>query len=185
MTEETSINQKMQKALDSVASDISGIRTGRATPSLVENIMVPAYGGTSMMRVLEVASITAPDTQMLVISPWDKSIIGDIRKGIMEANMGMNPSIDGEVIRISFPPLTTEDREKYVKLLSGKLENGKVMIRQIRADDMHDIKKHFEDKDFTEDDKKDFETKLQELTDEFIGKIETLGEAKKADLMQI
>lgn len=185
MHEEASLNQKMQKVVDTVASDISGIRTGRATPSLVENIMVPAYGGTQMMRVLEVASITAPDTQTIVISPWDKSIIGDIRKGILEANMGMNPSIDGEVIRIAFPPLTTEDREKYVKLLSQKLENGKVMIRQVRADEMHDIKKHLEEKELTEDDAKDFEKKAQELTDLYIGKIEAIGETKKADLLQI
>ncbi|EKE05067.1 MAG: hypothetical protein ACD_19C00426G0089 [uncultured bacterium] len=179
------ISLKMQKVVDSVMADISGIRTGRATPSLVENIMVPAYGGTQMMRVLEVASITAPDTTMLVISPWDKSIIGDIRKGILEANMGMNPSIDGEVIRISFPPLTTEDREKYVKLLSQKLENGKVMIRSVRADEMHDIKKSSEDKIITEDEKKDAESKIQELTDLYIGKIETLGESKKQELLTI
>lgn len=183
--DEASINQKMQKVVDSVVADISGIRTGRATPSLVENIMVPAYGGTQMMRVLEVASITAPDTQMLVISPWDKSIIGDIRKGIMEANMGMNPSIDGEVIRISFPPLTTEDREKYVKLLSSKLENGKVLIRSVRADEMHDVKKSFEDKVITEDERKDAESKIQELTDLYIGKIETVGESKKQELLTI
>ena len=183
--DEASINQKMQRVVDSVLSDIAGIRTGRATPSLVENIMVPAYGGTQVMRVLEVASITAPDTQTLVISPWDKSIIGDIRKGILEANIGMNPSIDGEVIRISFPPLTTEDREKYVKLLSGKLENGKVLVRSVRADEMHEIKKRFEAKEITEDDKKDDEAKLQELTDLYIGKIETLGEAKKQELMTI
>lgn len=183
--DETSVSQKMQKVVDSVQSDISGIRTGRATPSLVENIMVPAYGGTQMMRVLEVASITAPDPQMLVISPWDKSIIGDIRKGILEANMGMNPSIDGEVIRIAFPPLTTEDREKYVKLLSAKLENGKVMIRQVRADEMHDIKKQLEEKILTEDDAKDLETKAQELTDLYVGKIESLGEAKKQELLTI
>lgn len=182
---DASISQKMQKVVDSVVSDISGIRTGRATPSLVENIMVPAYGGTQMLRVLEVASITAPDTQMLVISPWDKSIIGDIRKGIMEANMGMNPSIDGEVIRIAFPPLTTEDREKYVKLLSGKLENGKVMVRSVRADEMHDVKKSFEDKVITEDEKKDAELKIQELTDTYITKIETIGESKKQELLTI
>lgn len=145
------ISSKMQKVVDSVVSDISGIRTGRATPSLIENVICPAYGGTQSLRVLELASITAPDTQTLVISPWDKSIIGDIRKGILEANIGMNPSIDGEVIRIVFPQLTTEDREKYVKLLSQKLENGKVMIRQIRADEMHDIKKGFEAKEITED----------------------------------
>ena len=183
--DQTLLNQKFQKVVDSVASDISGIRTGRATPSLVENIMVPAYGGTQMMRVMEVASITAPDTTMLVISPWDKSIIGDIRKGILEANMGMNPSIDGEVIRIAFPPLTTEDREKYVKILSQKLETGKVSIRSVRADEMHEIKKKFEAKEITEDDKKDDENKLQELTDLYVGKIETMGEAKKQELMQI
>lgn len=183
--DQASINQKMQKVVDSVIADISGIRTGRATPSLVENIMVPAYGGTQMMRVLEVASITAPDTTMLVISPWDKSIIGDIRKGILEANMGMNPSIDGEVIRISFPPLTTEDREKYVKLLSSKLENGKVMVRSVRADEMHEVKKQFEDKVITEDEKKDAETKVQELTDSYIAKIETIGESKKQELLTI
>lgn len=181
----TSLNQKFQKVIDSVASDISGIRTGRATPSLVENIMVPAYGGTQHLRVLELGTITAPDTQTLVISPWDKSIIGDIRKGILEANLGMNPSIDGEIIRISFPPLTTEDREKYVKLLSGKLESSKVMARQVRADEMHEIKKKFEAKEITEDDKKDDEKQLQDLTDSFIAKIETMGEAKKQELMQI
>ena len=183
--DQSSVSQKFQKVVDSVASDISGIRTGRATPSLVENIMVPAYGGTQMMRVMEVASITAPDTTMLVISPWDKSIIGDIRKGILEANMGMNPSIDGEVIRISFPPLTTEDREKYVKILSGKLENGKVSIRSVRADEMHDIKKHLEAKEITEDDARDFEKQTQDLTDLYIGKIEAMGETKKQELLTI
>ena len=121
--DETQVTSKMQRVVDLVVSDISGIRTGRATPSLVENINCPAYGGTQVLKVIELASISAPDTQTLVISPWDKSIIGDIRKGILEANIGMNPSIDGEIIRISFPPLTTEDREKYVKILSGKLEN--------------------------------------------------------------
>ena len=183
--DEIQISSKMQKVVDSVMADISGIRTGRATPSLVENIMVPAYGGTQILRVLEVASITAPDTQMLVISPWDKSIIGDIRKGIMEANMGMNPSIDGEVIRIAFPPLTTEDREKYVKLLSSKLENGKVLVRSVRADEMHDIKKSFEEKKITEDERTDAESRLQELTDTYIGKIETVGESKKQELLTI
>lgn len=193
--DQASIVTKMQKVVDSVVADISGIRTGKATSALVENIICPAYGGTQMLKVLELASITVPDPTMIVISPWDKSIIGDIRKGILEANMGMNPVIsssgrsasggDGEVIRISFPPLTTEDREKYVKLLSGKLENGKVMIRSVRADEMHSVKKDFEEKKITEDERKDFENKIQELTDLYIGKIETAGEAKKKDLLQI
>ena len=183
--DEASVKSKMQSSVDTVHSDIGGIRTGRAMPALVENVIVPAYGGTQHLRVMEVASITAPDPTQLVISPWDKSIIGDIRKGIEAANLGMNPSIDGEIIRIIIPALTTEDRQKYVKILSQKLEVGKVSIRQVRADEMHEIKKKFEEKTLTEDDKKDTEKKLQDLTDSFIQKIEEMGEKKKAELLQI
>jgi ribosome recycling factor len=183
--DESSIRSKMQSSLDIVVSDIAGIRTGRATPALVENISCPAYGGTQRLKVVELATITAPDPTQIIINPWDKSIIGDIKKGIMEANIGMNPSIDGEVIRITMPPLTTEDREKYVKLLSTKLESGKVMIRQVRADEMHEIKKKFEAKEMTEDEKFGNEKKLQEITDEYVGKIEEMGEKKKAELLQI
>jgi ribosome recycling factor len=185
MMDEASIKLKMQLAVDALANDIAGVRTGRATPSLVENIIVPAYGGTQRLRVMEVASITASDPTQIVISPWDKSIIGDIRKGIQEANIGMNPSIDGEVIRIIVPPLTTEDREKYVKIVSQKLEAGRISVRQVRGDEMHEIKKRFEAKEITEDDKRDYEKKLQDLTDLYIGKIEEAGEKKKAELLQI
>lgn len=183
--DENLVSSKFQKVLDNLQTDISGIRTGRATPSLVENIVVPAYGGTQRLRIMEVASISSPDPSQIVISPWDKSIIGDIKKGILEANINMNPSVDGEILRIVMLPLTTEDREKYVKLLSSKLEVGRVAIRQVRADEMHDIKKNFEAKTITEDDKKDQETKLQKLTDSFILKIEEMGEKKKVELMQI
>src|SRR5436189_145303 len=147
--DESSVRSKMQTVLTNVNSDISGVRTGRATPALVENIIVPAYGGTQRLRIMEVASISSPDPTSIVISPWDKSIIGDIKKGILEANIGMNPSVDGEILRIVMPPLTTEDREKYVKLLSTKIENGKVMVRSVRSDEMHEIKKNFEDKNIT------------------------------------
>jgi ribosome recycling factor len=149
--DESSVKTKMQSTLDALASDISSIRTGRASSALVENIICPAYGGTQRLRVMELASITATDPTQIIINPWDKSIIGDIRKGIVEANIGLNPSIDGEVIRITISPMTTEDREKYVKLLSGKLENGKVAVRQVRADEMHEFKKKFEAKEITED----------------------------------
>ena len=183
--DETSVMSKMQTAVDLVVSDIAGIRTGRATPALVENIIVPAYGGTQRLKVVELASITAPDPGQIIINPWDKSIIGDIGKGIQEANIGMNPSIDGEIIRIIIPPLTTEDREKYVKFLSQKLEAGRVMIRQIRGDEMHGIKKKFEAKELTEDEKFGSEKRLQGITDEFISKIEEMGEKKKQELLQI
>jgi ribosome recycling factor len=183
--DESSIRSKMQSSLEVVASDIAGIRTGRASPALVENVVCPAYGGTQRLKIMELATISAPDPSQIVINPWDKSIIGDIKKGIMEANIGMNPSIDGEIIRIAMAPLTTEDREKYVKLLSGKLENGKVIMRQVRADEMHEIKKKFEAKEMTEDEKFGNEKKLQEITDEFVGKIEEMGEKKKVELLQI
>ena len=103
----------------------------------------------------------------------------------MAANIGLTPSLDGEVIRISLPPLTTEDREKYVKLLSGKLENGRIMIRQIRAEEMKNIQKSFEEKEFGEDEKFRHEKRIQEITDEFTNKIDAAGEAKKAELLQL
>lgn len=183
--DETSVRNKMQSVIGIVASEMSSIRTGRATPGLVENMSVAVYGGQQTMRIQELGSVTAPDTQTIVISPWDKSIIGDIRKGILEANVGMNPSIDGEILRISFAPLTTEDREKYVKLLSAKLENGRVMVRQVRADEMHMIKSSFEKKVITEDEKFAQEKKIQELTDEYIGKIDSMGEEKKKELLSL
>jgi ribosome recycling factor len=183
--DESSVTSKMQSSVNAVAGDIAGIRTGRASSALVENIVVPAYGGTQHLRVMELASITSPDPTQITISPWDKSIIGDIKKGILEANIGMNPNIDGELIRIVVPPLTTEDREKYVKLLSQKLENGKVVIRQVRGDEMHNIKKKFEAKEITEDEKFGQEKRLQGMTDEFIAKIEEMGERKKTELLQI
>jgi ribosome recycling factor len=183
--DEASLRQKMQAVIEIAAGDINAIRTGRATPSLVEDIMVPAYGGQSRMRVMELASIAAPDTQTLTISPWDKSIIGDIKKGLLEANLNLNPNIDGEIIRLSFPPLTGEDRAKYVKLLGTKVEAGKVMVRQVRGDALKDIHHAFENKEITEDDKFGQEKRLQEITDEYTAKIDTMGEKKKVELLQV
>lgn len=183
--DETSIRSKMQQVLDLTTSDVGSIRTGRAVPSLVANLVVAVYGGTQKLKIQELATITTPDTQTIVIDPWDKSIIGEIRQGILAANIGMNPSIDGEIIRIALPPLTTEDREKYVKLLSTKVENGKIAIRQIRGDVMHDIKKSFEEKELSEDEKFDLEKKVQSITDEFVGKIDEGGERKRQELLQI
>lgn len=183
--DESSVRQKMETVVQLVSGDVGSIRTGRATPALVESIIVAVYGGTQKLKVNEVATISTLDPQTILIDPWDKSIIGEIKQGILLVNVGMNPMIDGEVIRISFPPLTTEDREKYVKLLSQKLESGKIMIRQIRAEGIREIKKSFEEKTLTEDEKFAQEKKLQEITDEFTAKIEEMGEKKKAELTQL
>ncbi len=183
--DESSIRSKMQVVLDLVNADIAGIRTGRAVPALVEGLSVDVYGGQQKLKIQELATISAPDSQTLVIDPWDKSIIGEIRQGILVANIGLNPSIDGEIIRISLPPLTTEDREKYVKLLSTKLENGRIMVRQARGDVMHEIKKQFDAKEITEDEKFAQEKKTQDITDEFIAKIDAEKKKKRQELLQI
>ncbi len=183
--DEASIRSRMTQVTNSVILDLGSLRTGKASPTLVDELMVAVYGGQQRLKIKELATVTVPDHQTLVIDPWDKSIIGEIRQGILSSNIGMNPSIDGQIIRISFPPMTTEDREKYTRLLSTKLENGRVMVRQIRQDGMHEIKKDFEAKTLSEDEKFAAEKKLQEVTDEFIGKINEAGERKKEELLQI
>ncbi len=183
--DEVYIRSKMQQALDLLVSDVGSIRTGRATPSLVENIEIPVYGGTQKLKIKELATISTSDPQTLIIDPWDKSIIGEIRQGIQAANIGMNPSIDGGIIRISFPPMTTEDRERYIKLLAAKLESGRIMIRQVRAEAMREIKKRFEAKEISEDEKFGNEKKLQEITDEFTNSIEEIGLKKKKELLTL
>src|SRR3989337_677034 len=183
--EEDEVKKRMQQVIDLVTSDTASIRTGRATPALIESLRVAVYGGQQKLKILELATITVPDIQTLVIDPWDKSIIGEIRQGMLAANVGLNPNIDGDIIRINIPEVTGEDREKFVKLLNKKLENGRVMIRQIRGDVMHDIKKNFEEKKLSEDEKFNQEKRLQEITDGFIEKIDNIGEAKKQELLQI
>lgn len=180
-----SVKVKMQEVLAIVSADISSIRSGKATPSMVSELRVAVYGGNQKLRVQELASVSAPDAESIVIDPWDKSIAGEIKKGIEVANIGLNPQIDGEIIRINIPPLTSEDREKLTRLLSQKLELGRVMLRQVRAEDMRSIKNAYEEKRITEDEKFEFEKKLQEITDEHVGKIESLGETKKSGLLAI
>ncbi len=183
--DETSVRRQMDEALQFLVRDISSIRTGRASAALVEDILIPAYGGQQTLRIMELASINTPDAQTIVIEPWDKSIIGDIKKGIMESNLGMNPNIDGSIIRLVLPPMTQEDREKYVKLLRTKLENGRIMVRQIRGDVKKEIDKLFENKEITEDEKFRQEKLLQEITDEFTKKIDEVGESKEKELLQV
>ncbi len=186
---EEEVRKRMEQVLELVISDVATLRSSRANPSIIQDLVVPVYGGSQKMKIIELATVSAPDAQTLIIEPWDKSIIGEIRKGILAANVGLNPVIssggEGEIIRISLAPLTTEDREQYAKLLSTKLENGKIMIRQIRSDFMRQIKKAFEEKEVSEDEKFSQEKKLQEITDDFNGEIEAVGMKKRQELLQI
>lgn len=180
---EDKLKKRMDEVIDLITTDIASIRTGRASSSMVTEIEVSAYGGQQRLKINELANVSSPDPETIVIEPWDKSIIGDIKKGIEEANVGLNPSIDGEIIRISVPPMTTEDRQKYVKLLGEKLENAKIMIRQIRGDVLKVIREAFDDKNISEDEKFTQEKRLQEITDQYTKKIEEMGEKKEKELM--
>lgn len=177
--------QKMQRALEVIRSDLATLRTGRATPSLVENIEVLVYGGAQKLKLIELASITTPDPHLILITPWDQSIIGDIAKGIQVANVGLNPVPDSTTIRITIPPLSEERRLELVKMMHQKLEGGRVMIRQIRHDLMSEIKRAYDNKELIEDDMKRVAEELQKLTDEMMAEIEAIGHKKEEELMAV
>lgn len=185
MIDLTDIRPRMEKAFEVLKNEVSSIRTGRATSALVENIICPVYGGTQKLKVVELGTITTPDPGTIAIQPWDASIIGEMRQAIQAANVGLTPIIDSEVIRISVPALTAERREEFIKLLHRHLENGRIMIRQIRHDKMTDIKKAYDEEDLPEDDKFRLEKELQDITDEFMGKIEEIGKKKEEELGEI
>lgn len=175
----------MKKALGVTNEDISGIRSGRATPMLVENIVISAYGGTQHLKVMEMATITTMDAKTIVIAPYDPSVIAEIEKGIQEANRGLSPVVDGELIRITIPPLSEERRQEYIKLAKTKLEAGRVMIRQVRHEAMRELKKDADAKTISEDQQKHAERLVQEMTDEIIAEIDTIGEKKESELLQV
>ena len=181
----THARQQLQKVLDVIKNDIATIRTGRATPSLVENIVVNVYAGSAHMRVMELATVAATDTQTLVITPFDASIIQEIAKGIQENAVGINPSVDGQIIRITIPPLSTERRQELIKAMRQKLENGKIMVRQVRHENMDSVKKQHTDKLISDDDQARLEKEVQKVVDESIETIEGMGRKKEEELLAI
>jgi ribosome recycling factor len=176
---------KMRKSFEVTQQDLSSIHTGRATPALIENIVIAAYGGSQHLKLKEMATITTSDAKTLVVSPFDPSIITEIEKGIQEANVGLTPIVDGELIRITIPSLSEERRQEYIKLARAKLEAGRIMVRQARAESMKGLKRMEEDLKISEDERASGEKKVQELTNEMIAELDGLGERKEADLMQV
>lgn len=174
----------MRRALEVTSTDLSSLRSGRATPALVEHVIIPVYGG-QRLQIMELATTAAMDAKTLVISPFDPSIIAEIEKGLFEANIGLTPVVDGDIIRITIPSLTQERRAEYLRLAKAKLEGGRIMIRQIRQEAMKDIRKLEADNTISEDERKHGEKLVQELTDEIIAEIDGLGERKEAELMQV
>lgn len=173
--------ERMHKILEVIKGDLGTVRTGKATPSLVENIVVSAYAGSAKMKVMELATISVSDPQTIVVAPYDHTIMGEIQKGIIDANIGLNPTNDGQVIRISLPPLSQERREQLIHLMKQKLEHGRIMVRQARQDAMHEVKKQ----ELSEDEEKRHEKEVQKLTDDTMEQIDEIGKAKEHELLQI
>ncbi len=181
----TQTQKNMEQAFEVLRRDFATIKTGKASPGIVENIIISAYGGQARMRLNELATIHAVDAQTLAITPFDQSVAGEIRRGIEDANLGLNPILDAGVLRINLPPLTEERRKEYVKLASQKAESGKVMIRQVRHEAMEGIKKMKNEDSVSEDDITRLEKEVQKVTDEYMGKIDQLKAEKEKELMSL
>ena len=175
--------EKMMKTEQVVVNEFSGVRTGKASSALVENIMAEVYG--SQMRIRELASITTPEPRMLVIQPWDVGALHPIEKAIQKANIGLSPVIQGKLVRLSFPELSTERRQEFVKMIKKMCEDGRVAIRHVRRDAMDQFKKHGHDSGITEDATKQAEKDLQKLTDDYIAKIDGHLAHKEKEIMTV
>lgn len=178
----TEVRQRMKKTLDFLRDELAQIKTGRATPALIEKIVVEAY--ETKMPLVELATITSPEPSELLVAPFDQSIIKNIERAIaLRRELGLSPMVDQTVIRIKIASLTEERRIELTRVLSQRLESGRVAVRQIRHEERSKLKKLFEDKEVNEDERHSYEEELQELTEEINGEIENLGEIKRREIM--
>jgi ribosome recycling factor len=174
---------RMAKSIETLKHEFTKIRTGRAHPSLLDQITVPYYGNESSLS--QVANVSVEDARTLTVTPWEKNMVSVIEKAIMKSDLGLNPATNGMVIRIPLPALTEERRKSLVKVVKSEAENGRIAVRNIRRDANGEIKDSLKEKLISEDDARGAEEKIQKLTDQYIKEIEKLLEAKEADLLSI
>ncbi|MDB6053452.1 MAG: frr [Verrucomicrobiales bacterium] len=175
--------EKMIKTEEVVVHEFSGVRTGKASAGLVENIMVDVYG--SNMRIRELAGITTPEARMIMIQPWDASTLHPIEKAIQKANLGLNPAVDKKIIRIVLPDLSQERRVEFVKIIKKMCEDGRVAIRHVRRDAIEALKKDAKNGGVTEDQVEVAEKEVQKLTDLYISKIDGHLASKEKEIMTV
>ncbi len=173
----------MELSVETFSKEVSGIRAGRASTALLEPIKVEAYG--SMMPLAQVGTISAPDARMLVVNVWDRGLVKSVEKAIRESSANLNPSSDGQTVRVPIPPLSEERRQELSKLAAKYAEEAKVAVRNIRRDAMDAIKKQEKGGEISEDDMKRLSDDVQTLTNEYTQKIDSLLETKQKDIMQI
>jgi len=179
----TDAQARMKKAFDFTLHEFSTIHTGKASPSMVEGVMVEAYG--SMMRLKECAAISTPDARLIQVQPWDKGLIRAVEKALQQANLGINPIVDGGLIRLPLPDLSKERRLEFVKIAHKLAEEGRVNVRHIRRDAMEGVKKAKKDGKISEDEEKRVEKEIQVLTDKTIKDIDTALAHKEKDLITV
>lgn len=179
----TSYKPNFDSVISRVTDDISTLRTGKASIQMLDTVVVDAYG--SKMKVNELANISIPDTSLIVVAPWDKSVLADIEKAIIAAQLNLNPVVDGEIIRVPVPALTQERRQEMVKTLQQKIESGKVMLRTVRNDAKKDIEGQKGDAGVSEDDIAASLDELDQIMKEYVDKIDVLSKAKEAELLSI
>lgn len=179
------MNDDMEKALEALKRDLAKIRTGRATPQLVDGVQVHVASYGTQMPLNQLATVNAPDARLLTITPWDKGTLPDIEKAIISAGLGLNPSNDGKLIRVPVPPLTADRRRDLTKVLRSNGEDAKVRIRHIRRDYNETFKQGKEDGDIGEDDLKRILEKVQEATDAAVAKVDSLMADKEKEVMEV
>lgn len=175
--------EKMMKTEEVVLKEFAGVRTGKASPGLVENVPVEVYG--SQMRIRELASISTPESRVIMIQPWDATTLHPIEKAISKANLGLNPSVDGKVIRIVLPELSTERRQEFVKIVRKMTEEGRVAIRHVRRDGLEALKKEGKTGGVTEDQVESAEKEVQKLTDQYTAKLEAHLAQKEKEITTV
>jgi ribosome recycling factor len=174
---------KMKKAIEITQQELALIRTGRASTALVEKIKVEYYGTLTSLK--EIANITVPESDLIVIQPWDKSLVGEVEKAIWKADIGLTPNNDGTVIRLPIPPLSEERRKEMVKVAKKEIESGKISIRNIRRESNDQVKKLEKNGDISEDLSKDIFKKVQELTDSYIKDLDEICKSKEIEIMKV
>ncbi|MCO5176404.1 MAG: ribosome recycling factor [Thermomicrobiales bacterium] len=174
---------RMVGAIDALHRELSGIRTGRAAPALVERLMVDYYGTPTPLN--QIAGVSAPEARMLVIQPWDRGAMGDIERAIQKSDLGLTPNNDGAVIRLNIPSLTEERRKSLVKVVRGKVEESKIAIRNVRRDAVDSLKSLLKDKEIGEDDERRAATDIDQLTKRFTDDADQIGQAKEAEVLEV
>jgi ribosome recycling factor len=175
--------ERMQKSIETMKRDFGSLRAGRATPSLLDKVMVDYYGTPTPVN--QVAKVTVPEARMIIIQPWEKTVLHDIEKAIMKSDLGLSPNSDGTVIRLAIPQLTQERRQELVKTVGKKAEETKVAIRNVRRDGNDAIKKMEKSKEITEDEAKKAQEDMQKLADKYIKIVDTAKAAKEKEVMEV